>query len=68
LAGVITLWPVVLPGDERTMVYSFRHNLSGLFVVEGSPAAPARRKDLQLPISPLFGSVYRYRNKLGPNH
>jgi hypothetical protein len=42
LAGVNTIWPVVLSADERTMVYSFRRNLSELFVVEGLMAVPAR--------------------------
>jgi len=42
LAGVNTIWPVVLSADERTMVYSFRRNLSELFVVDGLMPAPAR--------------------------
>jgi len=41
LAGVGTIWPVVLSADERTMVYSFRRNLSELFVVDGLIGAPA---------------------------
>ena len=35
LAGVSTIWPVVLSSDEHTMVYSFQRNLSELFVVDG---------------------------------
>jgi eukaryotic-like serine/threonine-protein kinase len=35
LAGVSTIWPVVLSQDEHTMVYSFSRKLSELFVVDG---------------------------------
>jgi DNA-binding winged helix-turn-helix (wHTH) protein/WD40 repeat protein len=35
LAGVSTIWPVVLSQDEHTIVYSFLQNLSELFVVDG---------------------------------
>jgi DNA-binding winged helix-turn-helix (wHTH) protein/Tol biopolymer transport system component len=35
LAGVSTIWPVVLSRDEHTIVYSFLRNLSELFVVDG---------------------------------
>ena len=35
LAGVSTIWPVVLSEDEHTIVYSFLRNLSELFVVDG---------------------------------
>lgn len=43
LAGVGPIWPVMLSADERTMVYSFRRNLSELFVVDGLIAEPGRR-------------------------
>ena len=35
LAGVSTIFPVVLSKDEHTIVYSFLRNLSELFVVDG---------------------------------
>jgi Tol biopolymer transport system component len=35
LAGVNTIWPVALSKDGRSMVYSFRRNLSELFIVDG---------------------------------
>lgn len=35
LSGVSVIWPAVLSQDERTIVYSFRRDLSELFVVDG---------------------------------
>jgi DNA-binding winged helix-turn-helix (wHTH) protein/Tol biopolymer transport system component len=35
LAGVSTIWPVVLSRDEHIIVYSFQRNLAELFVVDG---------------------------------
>jgi DNA-binding winged helix-turn-helix (wHTH) protein/Tol biopolymer transport system component len=43
MAGVSGVFPALLSEDERTMVYSFRRNLSELFVVEGLVEGAASR-------------------------
>ncbi len=40
LSGVSTIWPAAVSADERSTVYSFRRQVSELFVVDGLVSGP----------------------------